>query len=1312
MLSYAALTVRPLYISLLETQLLPLEPNALRGPLKAIILCLLPGLEDEGSDDHDQLIQIMTKFRASVRTSSASEMIDVDDDAAQDSFFWQCFFLATITNASRRQGALSYLVRELPKFSNAQNRSKVIDRKSVSDSDVLSTAAKAALDPEPGLLIRCLAAGLTDSQSLIQRGFLDLLVTHLPLHSIVLQDMVPISDLERLVSAAISVVLRRDMSLNRRLWTWLLGPDSKQDHENEDQNPRDVLSPTSDHGSKQAAYFGKYGLRALTNSVLILFSSMSDSPSIRARPFKLCLSLMDRWEVGGLMIPDIFIPALRSAYNFSKSAEKPQMEEVIKSASQFFDGVESSIIWAKFNQLIATGYKKSSSSDEKKSALDLADFIVYRFNIREEEMVTQHIPHSMLYLLIHLRLSIEVKEGSDSGDRLALDILEKLSSLVPARVFSATQDIGASSTSGQSQLKALEVLEQINKFYSDHHGGLDGSPPPFVSQLLGELILRESSNLLIHLLVRKQSEFAIEPIVRVVCSVSLRIPRAKDIFNELGIFDGLISLLQDPQSRPFRAVAAIISLLIAAQSGSTADSFANPAELHELQNLIVEQIWNHLSPFNPKHHVEAVRCLWQLESVSSQSKAIEAAITTFMIRDLEQTSTSAMAARRFGVLWTHSSLDKTLPAEKSQRGLVRRTSSSLLLNSSVIPSDPSNILSRPILVLLGHLTDEGTELSGYLKAWLQDLPTISRIFVMLITAIKSLHCMQDIPEQSQAQASRSTPRSPLSYANQSLFYMKLLLAILRHASDNIWMTLAAETFSQGEGKKKESQSTVSLQVAIVQLSLQCLDLRGTEPFPYYIKDLHRVALDMILALLHSPYSAPLKELELQVDLLQRVLTHVDSIDPLLQPLLLESTSAALKLQFAPEVQRPLSPNVPRKGSKDLVSLPPSVATSKERLSKDGGRMDTVLPKNLLIDCLKAGFQSRNSRAVLDSWVLFLIEVLPIFEDTIFQNLIPLVECICAEVTLVFNQLRAVFRPDRSSDVISPEPTLITLLNALENVLASGHQRLLADEGKTPNPKSPDQPQGFFGNMVQGVFTADAQGNRKSVGNNRLTVLLCLQDAVRTCFAIWRWGIYAEKTEKHDTLAVASYGYTALRMRHRSRRLLEHLFAAEGLECLETLANMWCQPHGDDFEPQSILGLLNVLNGSKPKHTIPAIFNAIYSRTNPGSLELSQQSSLTSELKDTDLVAFLVDYTKTLDDDSMDEIWRDCAAFLKDVLANPLPHNQILPSLLVFIGILAEKVDNTNFGEQRRTRKELGVSQLNLNRVISILKLFRICFQDY
>ena len=57
------------------------------------------------------------------------------------------------------------------------------------------------------------------------------------------------------------------------------------------------------------------------------------------------------------------------------------------------------------------------------------------------------------------------------------------------------------------------------------------------------------------------------------------------------------------------------------------------------------------------------------------------------------------------------------------------------------------------------------------------------------------------------------------------------------------------------------------------------------------------------------------------------------------------------------------------------------------------------------------------------------------------------------------------------------------------MLARGHDRLLQDELRAPVVKSPEQGQGFFGNMVSNVFTTETPQARSATANNRLTVLL-------------------------------------------------------------------------------------------------------------------------------------------------------------------------------------------------------------------------------
>jgi hypothetical protein len=79
-----------------------------------------------------------------------------------------------------------------------------------------------------GLMIRSFAAALEDDNLLVRRSALDLLLQSVKIDSGAVKNA-QAEDRGILMRAATGVVLRRDLSLNRRLYTWLLGPAEKSD---------------------------------------------------------------------------------------------------------------------------------------------------------------------------------------------------------------------------------------------------------------------------------------------------------------------------------------------------------------------------------------------------------------------------------------------------------------------------------------------------------------------------------------------------------------------------------------------------------------------------------------------------------------------------------------------------------------------------------------------------------------------------------------------------------------------------------------------------------------------------------------------------------------------------------------------------------------------------------------------------------------------------------------------------------------------------------------------------------------------------
>lgn len=1304
-LSFASLSVRAPFLELLESHLLRLEPRSLRPALKAIILALLPGLEEETSEEFERTLGLMDAFKQAIRASGTEDLGHYHSSG--DEYFWQCFFLASITSNGRRLGALAYLTRSLPKLGNPLVQDHSSNRADGGNIAIASDRlAEIVTSPEPGLLLRCFAAGLADEQLLIQRGFLDLLVTHLPLHADVLQKRVKSEDLELLIAAAAGVVARRDMSLNRRLWAWLLGPEVPG-HELEGgaESPASISGdPSGTHSSLRTQYFEEFGLQPLTRALLKMIEKDSLNPVDRARPFRICLSLMDRWEIGGHIVPDIFLPVVNSVRNYKeKAVSKSDFSEVLRSASVFFDGVESGLIWGEIVRLIvqAIGPGKASTT-ERIDRLSLVSFIIAHFNVREEEMLLVHAPLTALTVLTLLedtkdraeKLPIDTNIPSEVS-KLAFKVASDLIELIPERAFqtrpSTSQSTSTYEDDSTLDLPNHKILQNIRTFYVQGQGNLDAFSAPFLSQNVSELLIRESGSIVCQILSDPVPSADAGIKTRLLVMMLTKLPKATSLDADR-LLSSMQKSLNSATQLPFATFTSIISLATCLYSAS----YMNLINLSKLIEPLVCLAWSYLHASCPKYHVETVRCLWQLQTcLSFTNREIEASLCSLMIR--KDTNgifavRGADAGRTFSVLWTHTLQDNAAHTDRrsSKSSNVELKSPPRLLGVS----NYQVMLTRPVFLLLDALLDDRTQLFMTARTWLQSNIGMDKLFHIFVEKFSTFKFLQTSPDNNIIHIYNDEDD-----LDQCLYYLRTLSNILRWSSDSLWAILSKNIISTDPAHPALYRITgrdanISLLEFFTHVCLAAISGTYDSEFSQLesrISQLQRTALTTLHQFLLSQDALSLSELNLEHLLIDRLTQSLGGPEPFLQVLLLDVVFDALKIKHASKPDFvPLSPTTEPKRQLTL-DRPQSARRSLSLETGDVQPLNFTPPPPSLIKCLQAGFSASSSRPVLDSWVSFLVECLPFYSDSIYQILIPLVETLCSQIGETFGNLRTTFKNSGVGSVGSaaPETTLISLLNALEHVLARSHDCLLQDELKQSAAKSPDQPQGFFGNMVSGVFTTEAPQTRSATANNRLTVLLSFQDSVRICFTIWSWGGLDGGVQ--DIESASSFNYTSLRMRNRARRLLEHLFAAETLECLETVIQIWqnsSKGHNGLRSP-IVLNLLHVLDGSRPKHTMPAIFDAIYSRTNPSALDPSRKSTLTTSIDDTELVRFLVEYAKSLEDDAMDEIWTDCVAFLKDLLANPFPHRQTLPSMLEFAAILGEKVDNTNFGEQRRMRRELA-----------------------
>ncbi|GJN77711.1 hypothetical protein PLIIFM63780_001204 [Purpureocillium lilacinum] len=1302
-LSFASLSVRSPFLDLLEAYFLQIDPRSLRPAMKSIILALLPGLEDETSEDFDRTLTLVASFKKALRPED-SELLSTHHSSSDD-FFWQCFFLASITSQSRRGGALAYLVRFLPalgRSSAAKGREAGSPPATHDESPKISALVTT---PEPGLLVRCFATGLADDQLLIQRGFLDLLVSHLPLNSTVLQSRVKPADLELLVKAAAGVVTRRDMSLNRRLWTWLLGPEPVSS----DGDPTgDLSTAPSDQQqaflSSRTTYFEDFGLQPLTKALLHMISGSIHGNAVeRARPYRICLSLMDRWEIGGLIVPEVFLPVVESVRQFQDHApSKSEFSEVLRSASVFFDGIESGLIYSELVGLLAQAIGPGSLSlAERRDKVSLVNFIITNFNVREEEMITIHAPLTCVAALAMLEDSKGRKARlglvEDQLDKLSEDVLgvvAALLELVPERAFPSVLDVAVGNkTKGQDAplLPNTEILKRIQAFYVHGQGNLEGAAIPFNAVESGELLLQKAVSFICNEATEHESTPDLSIRVRILILVLLKTPTTYT-FGATDLLSHLKGKLMQEEALHFSYFSSVVQLATQLHSN---DRIA-AEHLSGLVAPLVRHAWHYLSASDPKYHVETVRCLWQLQtSLTPSARDIEASLSAVLVDRLllahQPVSCAAEAARTFGVLWSHTLQDSA----SDRRGSRTQLQDYRPLSRLAGMDHYQVMLAQPLFLVLDALIDDRTQLYMVVKSWLNTMVGIDRLFLLFVTKISELPFIASVNDHGAGE--KATIGNVVFNENDDielcLYYLRSLQHVLRCTGEVTRAVLASKYLYFGGGevhlRAGAEDNEMTLQEYLVRVCLQCITAdvanRSSVELVDRVSQLHRYALAILHQFLSSRYATSLSGLQLDGILIDRLLKSIGESDPYVQVLLLDVIYDVLKLQDMAPAEIPTSPM--------LEKTPPSLdrpRPSRQSISMSESRPIAPPMPPQLLKCLQAGLSAASSHAVLDSWVAFLADCLPFYSQSIFQALIPLVETLCRQIGQVFASLRNMFKTEPQGESLNesaPEATLIYLLNGLEQVLALAHDQLLAAESRAQIVKGPEQPQSLFGSMVSGVFQSDGPQARSATANDRLTVHLAFQDAMRICFRIWSWG-EGDEAKTQDQVSAASFTYTSLRMRNRARRLLEHLFAAETLECLETVIDIWTSAESTG-ERALVFSFLSALDACRPRHSIPALFNSIYSRTNPGALEPSRKSTMTISLQDSDLVAFLVEYARSLDDDAMDEIWQDCMTFLKDLLGNPFPHRQTLPSLLEFAAILGEKVDNTTFGEQRRMRRELG-----------------------
>lgn len=1146
LMSYASINVKPLLVDLLKTHILPLEQ--LRSILLPLIYALLPGIDDESNESFDAVLGLIESIRVKVQ---------------DDSHFWQCLFLVIISSSDRRLGALVWLNRNLPRFNSILSSTADPPTDKTSAFQALTYEAQTAIIPETGLLIRAFSKGLEDEQILVQRGFLELLVKNLELQSPALQFITIKDDLKLLLISACSTVLRRDVSLNRRLWNWLLGPE-----------PDEATASLS-----RSEYFTKYGATELIAGLLDRINSDTTILADRIKPFRLCHSIMDRWEIGSNVVPHVLLPIIKSVKKCD--SDSTFYSEVLRSASAFFDVVEAVNIWSDCLKLLI---------DDSEESLSLFLYVIQTFNVQEEEMLVQHLPLMLTALLI-----------SPKPSTVWLQVVQSLIDLVPERAYLPIQH--ADITTEQASDDEF-ILNKIQQYYNSSS---DDAELPFTPASVS-LILQSKFISLTTKYIHDHTDLGAN-FAYFLSQMLLKIPQEADWRSD-SLINALSSLEDYDASYSF--VLNVTTLLITIMDSLT------PRETDCFVQMATKKLWETLTSESGVAEVEAVKSLWQLQA-KLDDRRIEACLASLFISDKYSPEERG---RAMGSLWNHSS---------------ERTNVEVMLN-------------RCVFLLMEYLQTPSTLEYLVAKHWIELVVangSVNRLLKLITTPLltMSLHQREHFTDDDDLNV--------LTYHSDILLCVVKAHQSLKMVCMREFVPLDRDLAFLQQPDKDSTYSVIISHIILKFFSLEIPNVNDKEFFESYSEAL-AISIDLLEVLLRNTFNDILEVLSTLITLLHQFNKRAANSN---------SYSVVRITALLSKLLQGLSSKVPAQ-----------LQAGKTKTAPDGEHEEkdplTIALENLIrnfVDCLIEGLSSHTDIYIVDCWTHLLTDCIPLFGDYILQVLMPLVECLCAQTNNAFNLIK------NSSKSMSLAQ-FFSYMKALEKILTAAHRRVSAEDTKSNLVKTSHEP-GFFGQVMSGIFSVESPMARSAAANNRLTVLLCFQDALKVCYNVW---VYVEESQDK----------TGSQRHHNSRLLfwtlkaVESLYNMETLETLETFIDIGrTSPH--------VIKLCNRLDGPKPKATIPNLFNSVASRVNPMSLNMNERSTMTSDLTDADVFDFLVEYLKSLNADAIEDVWNDSISFLREVQNNHYMYRPLFPDVFRFIAVMAEKGESASFGDQRRVKRELS-----------------------
>ncbi|AGO13687.1 AaceriAGL187Wp [[Ashbya] aceris (nom. inval.)] len=1166
LMAYASISVKSPVIELYEKYLIQLPPSMLRLLAKPLIASLLPGVDDESSEFQPMVLGLLDDLRSNL---------------GDDSLFWQSCFMIMLSLRNRRLGGLVWMTKRLPSLnavphlvSQQQQQATdenghVPDKRQQRESALalLLPESRCIVSPEPGLLIRSLVNSLREeNELLIQRGILDLLAQRIHLHSPVLQTLVTKSDRELLIMSCCKTMLKKDMSLNRRIWNWLLGPSSRA---------QQADTPLND-------YFPKYGLDSLMNGIIAMIDSETELPNA----FRICLALMDRWEIGSRIVPHLFIKLMKAADRFKDN------KHVITVASMFFDSIETTVIWGSCYEAITQQHD-----------YDLLEFLLSTFNVAtDEEIVVRHCPLILLTLLL---LSFD---DTPAITKQKYRLCNTLVGIIPDKAY---LPISLSTLKNDEEKNSVELLSIITNFYTAESNPLVPNSadkmPPFPPADLAFLTIEKVYRLLLKSL---ETGCMVNEMSQLYVSLIGKIP-AHSV------------TLDDDSNGPAteadrKLVSHIFSLGQKLDHGNSegcifgivmlySDYLAHQVDLIDslkILKMIVDCLWRYL--LDPNRQMEAIRCLLALNRGISKQH-IEGALTSTFIRERD------IAAKL-------TVLDALWNKLENDIGMIR----------------------RPLQLMFDELFDE--QHLSYLH--------VSKWIVSVINANASNRLFQVL-------------------ADNLLSFDFLMKGALTELDDLDLFTYHVQTVTN---VLRTEQSVLLKSFSIELTSLQSFEQWRDEDVSTY----KGLTIGILLRFLNLENNTHGRSIRSALILLDTLIDGTEQNFKTIVTSLLQLSTKYIKIKV-PESEL------------IIVSLLSIVSKILSLSHKNDIKLDIFDDNSShinYIDFLVSSIANIESPLTVSSYVQLLSESIIYFQHSIFNIILPLSSSLTQCIERLFYQ---------SEDKGKNYKSFSLLIDGLEELLEVSHGYLMAGEnnGYLSGPNSKND---FLQSMVSNVFSNDPTNSNTKLQGEREVVFQSYKKAIDCSFGIWIWAQNISNTralppdhsvgdpEFSESAHQLSYKY-----KFRTKKLIDKLFTLEPLEILENLISY----RMDDLT----ITLTHVLDGNRPVLTLPHLMLSVVSKCNKAatvtfsSINTSRKTSdhlvTASKLEPKEVLTFIIEYVRSLENAAIEDFYNDFLIFIKEVSQNYSQYEQLSYQLLILMALISEKIAHSQFGQQKRVRKEIS-----------------------